>query len=359
MHILFLTRKYPPQKGGMETFSYRLTTLYPGEKTIIHYGQKQRDIVWVVPLLCIRALFTLRKTSVVHLGDMVLAPIALVLKRFTKKPIVATAHALELTYKNPLLRSLINASLSSIDAFVAVSPYTADLLKQRGVPSEKISVITHGVDEVTPKQQTLARNILSKALNIDPATCQKATILLTVGRLVKRKGVAWFIESVLPRLQAPQDSRLLYLIVSDGPDRKHIEQLIQQHNLSNQAKLLGKVSDDMLAILYSAGDIFVMPNIRVEGDAEGFGFVAIEAAAYGLPVIASNMDGIPAAIHNQQNGILVEPGNADAYEQALRQWCAHPEERRAFGQQARTYTLQAFRWETKVQEYQQLFERLV
>ncbi|MBI2410367.1 MAG: glycosyltransferase family 4 protein [Candidatus Kerfeldbacteria bacterium] len=352
MRILFLTRKFPPQKGGMETFSWELTENYAGPKTIIHYGQRKLDILWAAPLLCVRALFLSRRVDLIHLGDLVLGPIAIILKWFMQKPIVVTVHALELTFNSiPGYQWLIRRSLRSINHFVAVSDFTADLLKKNGIPAEKISIITHGVVQPPVIDRTQARKKLAARFSLPT----EKPWLLTVGRLVRRKGVAWFIEHVFAKLPQPLP---IYLIVSTGPEKEQIESLIQQLNLAHHVRLLGKVTDEELRFLYSAADLFVMPNINVDGDAEGFGFVAIEAAAYGLPVIASRIDGIPSAIADQHNGILITPGDTEAYTNAVLTWLNHPAQRQTFGKTAAAYTREHSRWEDVAAQYKKLFERL-
>ncbi len=351
-HVLFLTRKFPPSRGGMETFSYELTSRYPEPATVVHYGHRQRDIIWAAPLLLLSAISKRKQTDIIHLGDLVLAPLAPLLKRLTGRPIVATAHALELTYRNSLLKILIQRGLPAIDHIVAVSDYTAELLIQKGVPKNRLSVITHGV--VAPHQDSsrqAARAELCQSLQLGQEDCNRP-LILTVGRLVKRKGVAWFIENVLNHLSGENP---LYLVASDGPERDRIKALAENRT---DIRLLGKVDHEQLKLLYAGADIFVMPNIDEPGDAEGFGFVAIEAAINGLPVAASRIEGIPSAIHDGQNGILVTPGDAEGYTKTLNKWLKDPEARVAFGSTSRAYTKRHFNWDDRVTQYKALFATL-
>lgn len=359
MHVVFLTRKFPPAKGGMETFSWQLTQHFPTKKTVIHYGRKKSDIIWAAPLLLLRGILISKRASLFHLGDLVLGPIAPLLKWFTHKPIVVTVHALELTYgKGTPFYTLIQWSLksSAIDQFVAVSHYTAGLLQQRGVAPEKIVVIPHGVVPPPDISDEDARQKIADLLPNSITDTHSRPLLLTVGRLVQRKGVAWFIEHVLPRIL---DLNPLYLVVSDGPDQERIKQTIETQKLQNYVQMLGKISDEALLNMYAGSDMFITPNIPLDGDAEGFGFVSIEAAAAGLPVLASNIEGIPDAIHDGRNGKLMTPGDAAAYEEAIRYWCTHPDERKKFGQSAQQYTLATFQWQHIAEQYKTLFETVI
>jgi len=160
--------------------------------------------------------------------------------------------------------------------------------------------------------------------------------------------VAWFIENVLDTLGASP----IYLISSDGPDKTDLEKLATTRP---NVRLLGKVDDMFLSTLYAGTDIFIMPNIDITGDAEGFGFVAIEAAAHGLPVVAARLDGIPNAIHDDRNGKLVTPGAADEFIYVINQWVNNPQDRQDFGQAAKAYTVRHFSWDDRVKQYQELF----
>lgn len=358
-HIVFLTRKFPPQKGGMETFSYQLTQQYPGPKYVIARGKKQRDIIWVIPALTLQGIKQSSTAAVYHLGDLVLAPVALFLKLFTSVPIVATVHGLELTFRNSLLKWLIRISLSSIDHFVAVSNNTALMLEQWGIPRDKISVIVHGAISKSSIHHTSARKKLCDTLQFSEAECSERFVLLSVGRLVKRKGVEWFIRNVMPQLKTHASMKPLYLIVSTGPEKDSIEKSITELGLVDYVRLLGNTNNDLLQNLYEGSDVFIMPNISVQNDVEGFGFVAIEAAMNELPVVASNIEGIPDAIHDGKNGKLVEASNPQSFRDAIESWFEHSETRTQFGKSAREYTIKKFSWKDRAQEYKELFDSLI
>lgn len=359
MKVLFLTRKYPPQTGGMETFCWELSQRYEGEKDIVHHGAKQRDILWALPALFFAAFRRRREIDVIHLGDLLLAALGPLLKVCVRKPIVATVHGLELTYSNPLFKYTLGwkmrFGLKYIDHIVAVSENTSRLLQELGYPKEQISIITHGTAEPKAIERGKARAILCRSLGVQPLKLQESFLLLTVGRHVKRKGVEWCIRNVLPEIV---DLKPLYLITSTGPETEHIKKAIEETGMQEYARLLGRVNDDMLPMFYTGCDAFLMPNIHVPGDVEGFGFVAIEASSYGLPVLASNIDGISAAVHNGKNGVLVEAENAQAYIEQLRDWHTHSEERAQLRSTASAYTAKEFHWDKKVAEYTELFNTI-
>lgn len=361
MKIVFLTRKFWPQKGGMETFSSQLTRHYEGEKIVVHAGKRQSDIFWVAPYLFLKALLVARQTTLFHFGDAVLTPVAYLLKLVTKKPVVVTVHGLELTYasNNKFYQWLINSTLPHIDTFVAVSQHTAKLLRERDVPAEKITVIGHGVilplasTNSTESNHPTARQNIIKRYQLNAAS--SPFIILTVGRLVKRKGQTWFVEHVLPQIA---NLNPIYIIVGTGVEEQNIRQSAADQNVSQNIKILQDIDDKNLSELYAGCDVFVMPNIPVHADVEGFGITALEAASHATPVIAADLEGIPDAIHHKKNGLLYEPQNATQLAKLLTLWQQNPTARQQFGQQAAAYTIQTFRWPNVAAQYQHLFQKI-
>src|SRR5690606_29098600 len=132
--------------------------------------------------------------------------------------------------------------------------------------------------------------------------------------LIARKGVFWFVEKALPEIIKKRKD-VAYLVSGSGPDQDAIAQTIEKHGLKNYVFLLGRTSDETLSNLYNVADAFIMPNIRVKGDLEGFGLVALEAASCGTPVVASNIEGIKDAIMDGKNGFLVKDKDTHAYVQ--------------------------------------------
>jgi phosphatidylinositol alpha-1,6-mannosyltransferase len=175
-------------------------------------------------------------------------------------------------------------------------------------------------------------------------------VLLTVGRLVKRKGVVWFVRNVLPRLK-----NVLYVVVGEGEDRADVERAIAETRTFDDVLLLGKIGEGRLGDLLRSADVFVMPNIVVPNDVEGFGIVALEAAASGLPVVAANLQGIKDAILHGENGMLVEPENAAAFVEAVAALAMDGDARRALGEQARRVTEREYSWPKIVERYEAHF----
>ena len=309
MTVLFITRKYPPQTGGMEKYSYQLVKHFPGDKRLIALRRTSGHLIWFLPYALIKSLFLIRQVDLVYLTDGLLAPLGLIIKWLSGKPVVATAHGLDVTYQNWLYQKLNVGALKYLDKIVAVSHPTIDECVKRGVDRNKCVFIPNGIN-VSEGGKKYSRLDLAKFIG---AETEGKRFLLTVGRLVKRKGVAWFIDKVMPGLSED----VIYLVVGAGPEKNAIQEVVRKNRLQDRVLLLGRISDADLELVYQTADLFVMPNVKVAGDMEGFGIVAIEAASHGLSVVASRIEGIVDAVIDGKNGFLVEAKNTTRYTETI------------------------------------------
>jgi glycosyltransferase involved in cell wall biosynthesis len=214
-----------------------------------------------------------------------------------------------------------------VDLYIANSWSTASLMKEAGF--WPVRVVKLGVS-VPPTPASRARQ----------SRAQEGPYLLFVGRLVPRKGAAWFVERVLPLL--PAEVRLkLAGVAWDGAELAAIQRL-------PRARWLGPVSKERLADLYAGSVATVMPNMPTEDgdDVEGFGLVALEAAAHGSVPIAARLQGLEDAVRHGENGFLVQPGQPGAWRRAIMevlQWSA--EDRRRFTCRARRTLERHYTWD--------------
>ena len=315
--FLFITRNYPPQIGGLEAYSYNLINEFEKHHTVykIVLTKSKIHLLWFLPFSLVWALFLTWQYRIghVHLCDGVLAPLGLLLKFFCKARLSISIHGLDITFRNRLYQLLIPFCVAKLDQIVCVSQATLEECLQRKVPSHKCTIIPNGIhpDEIYLAQPVSElRAKLEEKIN---TSLQNKKVLVTVGRLVKRKGVAWFVSQVMPHL----DSAYAYMVVGNGPEYKHIKALCASLNLGQRVVLLGEVTTEERNLVLNAADIFIMPNITVAGDMEGFGMVALEAGSCGLSIIASNIQGIKDAVIDSVSGYLVEEGNAEDFLKAI------------------------------------------
>jgi len=307
MKILFISRAYPPVIGGIEKQNREIALALQAitATDILANRGGKRMLPLFLPYATVKALFSLRHYDVVLLGDGVLAAVGTILKLFTNKPVFCIVHGLDLTYASKFYqRYWTGHFLPAMDRLIAVGNETIRQGNNRGIPAEKFSFIPNGVNMPT-QNPGHTRQDLEKRLD----RTLPGPVLLTLGRLVRRKGVAWFVEHVMDKL----DENITYLVAGDGPDHASIAEAISRHRLEQRVIMLGEVSEQDKGMLYECCDLFIQPNIPVAGDIEGFGLTVLEAAAHNRIVIAADLEGLRDAISNENNGFLVAAGDADGY----------------------------------------------
>lgn len=358
MDVLFMARRFPPAVGGMEQFAYNLATSLSEKHRLIKitWGGANKWLPLVLPVFFIRGLWVLmtQRIDVIHMQDGVLAPIGWLYAKLSGKPYIVVVHGLDLTYKSKLYQVVNVACIRWADAVVAISAATMDEALKRGVSLEKLSLITIGIHDadVAPKaDRALLEHEITSAIH-------DRLLLLTTGRLVKRKGVAWFVEHALPGI-VQEYSNVLYIVAGEGDQRQAIQQAIKKMKLEEHVLMLGRVSDSLRATLYQSCDVFVMPNIKVAGDMEGFGIVALEAATARLPIVASNLEGIRDAIKDGENGRLVTTEDSEGFIKAVGQLLQSKKIRTTTGNKARIYSLVNYSWARVSRDYGTVYKKLL
>lgn len=315
--VLLITRKFPPSVGGMEEYSFHLHRQMRRHHRVfkISLGHSQLHLIWFVPLAVITGMVLCRihKITHIHMGDVLLAPVGLLLAKASGLPLSITAYGLDVLYDQPWYQWMVRRYLPRYRTLICISKATRDACVVRGVDPSDCHVVPCGVDGHAPDIAISREAARKKLLEEAQVRLDGTLVLLTVGRLVPRKGVAWFIESVLPCLP----SEVEYIVVGGGPEEKQIREAASQ--VSQRVLILGAVSSAVLGLVYASCDVFVMPNRSIEGDMEGFGIVAIEAGMHGTPVVASGIDGITDAVLHGRTGLLVDHVDPKAFVDGIRE----------------------------------------
>jgi glycosyltransferase involved in cell wall biosynthesis len=275
-----------------------------------------------------------REYDVVHFGDMVLFPLGWLHSLWAPDVIrVITVHGLDLIYGNrsglipAIYRRYISwarSRSSAIDHYIANSRNTARLALELGfAPATSVPL---GV-KIPPTE------VPSGLL---PAN---ERYLLFVGRIVPRKGAAWFAQKVLPLL--PEDITLH--VVGKAWDKNEEKQLKQ----IRRVKLMGHLSDKELGEERAGATAMIMPNIPSDDctDVEGFGLVALEAPRYGIPLLASDIEGISDAVQHETTGSLLKTRDAPGWAAKLEEILAWTDaERREFARNAFIALREHYSW---------------
>jgi len=307
--ILLISRKFPPSVGGMEIYTKNFVDSLKKSYSVdtILLSKNQLHLFWFFPFALIKSflLNIFNRYDVIYIADALLSPLGLVLKVCFKPRIFVTVHGLDITFKNWLYQMVVPRCVSRFDKVICVSLNTLAECLKRGVPEKICTFIPNGVNIFEFYSLLSRREIESEIKNKIGIDLSGKKVILTTGRLIKRKGVDWFINNVFKNL--PKE--YIYLVLGDGPLKLNIQRLIKELNLEERVFVLGRVNQDVLIMLYNYAYVFVMPNQRIKDDPEGFGIVAIEAASSGLPVVANDVDGVNQAVLNGKTGWLVEYNN--------------------------------------------------
>jgi glycosyltransferase involved in cell wall biosynthesis len=363
MKILCISRKHPPSIGGMQRMNYKLIqSLKPhADVTTIKWGRSQAFLPLFVIWAILRSSAFIprrRRPDVIYLGDALLAPVGLLLKKLLRRPVAATIHGRDIVFRFPLYRAIVSASLNRLDGVIGVSRYTTSLCLESGVRESLCSTIPNGIDQKkhTPRpsdQQAASQWLAQKGFKPDA----HGPIIITVGRLVRRKGISWFTREVLPLL-VNSHRQLLYIIAGDGKEKEAIVSEIRRRHLNRNTFITGRLSGEIIRGLLCISKVFVMPNIRVRGDVEGFGLVALEACCAGLPVVASDIEGIGDAIVDGENGFLIPAERPRKFAEAIETLLGNETKRKEAGERARAFTIAHYNWARCAQLYLKEFKRI-
>lgn len=239
--------------------------------------------------------------------------------------------------RNPLLRSLFQLTLARMQGIACNSTFTQDYLKaqfQFDTPTYIINPTVRpekfGLDKQQNKYSEL-RIAVRNAYQIP----ESAVVILSVGRLVSRKGFDRIIEN-LPLLLA-KNLNVHYLACGRGPMEAELKSLAKQLNVEDRVHFAGFVPDDQLASYYAACDLFAMITFfdSKAASIEGFGIVYREAGYFGKPVVAAKIGGVVDAVHHNESGLLVDPNSANEIFDALYRLCIDQPLRNHMGQQGK------------------------
>ncbi len=260
----------------------------------------------------------------------------------------AIVHGLDVTDPNPAYQAAVRRLCRILDVAMPVSRATEEELVARGLPRERAQVVPNAVDFSRFEGVAEARGSASDIrIAGAPRLADDAFLLVTVGRQVRRKGFAWFIEKVMPKLP----ERVVFWLAGDGPERDNIAATVERQGLQHRVRCLGRIDERELHELYRCGQLFVMPNIVVPGDMEGFGIVMLEAGACGLPTLAANLEGIRDVIEHGVNGWLAPTGDAEAFASLIRSLLEDPEGLEEASRRTAAYVTGNFLWQPTATRY--------
>lgn len=361
MKILYLSHTFPPTFGGLERQNYYLSESLKkhAEVKVIANAKGKKWLPIFLPWAFLKSLFLMPSFNVCLMGSGVLSPLGAILKIiYPRKKFFSTVHGLDITFVHntgifsKIYKYINIPSLKKIDKLFMVGNHTIDEAEKIGINRNHCVFIPNGII-LKELEASNSHEEMAKILGID-ITGKK--IILRIARFVPHKGVEWFLRNVLPKL--PENyffvavgGRVSSKAAGNKDTYPACEKAIQELGLENRAKLITDINEKDKLVLLNCADLFISPNVKVAGYMEGFGITAIEGAACGKVVLASDIEGLKDAIINGANGFLVEHENADAWISKINEVLADDKFRESFGQKSRQYVLDNFTWDKIALKY--------
>ncbi len=331
MKALLVSEVFPPQTGGSGRWLYELYRRMPAGSVAVAAGEyagseafdrEQTLAIERLPLAfptwgCLsrsgagsywqalgrlKGMIRRHRPEALHCGKILPEGwLAWLVKLRTGLPYWIYVHGEELEYghQSRELGWMMRRVFAGATGVVANSANTAELLRQDWqIPQARLHTLHPGVDAgrfcPTPRDLSVRRRL----------GWGERPVILTVGRLQKRKGQDMLIRAMSAiREQVPD---VLYSIIGDGHEHPALESLIATNGLAGCVELRGEPSDAELIECYQQCDLFVLPNRTVDGDFEGFGMVLVEAQSCGKPVIAGDSGGTRETMHVGRTGLIVD-----------------------------------------------------
>lgn len=325
--LFLITKNFPPLTGGIERLMYHVYLELKKNGKVVFFGpsgsenvlSKEDISITSKPVPVWRFLYQTSKKSiemarkyypaVVIAGSGVMAPAAIKAGHAAGANTICFVHGLDIIYSNWLYQKYFVSTLSHFDLVIANSRYTSSLAIQHGVPKEKVKVLNPGVLIKNNISEENRRSVLNRH------HLEGKQLIISVGRIVPRKGIAEFIEKSLPGV-VRNCTNVLFIVVGSAPNTRAarnysflVQKKIDASGMGRYVRQLGNVSDSDLSALLSVSQLMVFPVLNIRSDVEGFGMVALEAASHGIPTIAFNVGGLSDSISHARSGFLVNNGN--------------------------------------------------
>lgn len=362
MRILYISHTHPPEGeilenvGGMQRVSQQLIGELKRTKSVrvftdtINVSEEGKIALNTASFLfnqIFRLPHKIRECNadVVLFSSMVTASLAYFIRDKVSVPLVTINHGRDVTLPITPYQWFVPKIFDNLDGVISVSRATRKECIKRGMNPGKGVALPNGFDFKKLNNfpdKGASRDRLQKNFRIP---LDNKMMLLTVGRKVKRKGHQWFIREVMPKL----DERMVYVTVGDGPQFENIEESAENASFRNRIFLLGRQPDEVLKQAYAAADLFVMPNIPVEGDMEGFGIVLLEANMARTPAVAADLEGIKDVIAQGENGYRVPTRDAQQFAEKIQTMLNR--QLKQFSEQTRNYVREQFSWKNVAGQY--------
>jgi len=375
--LLCVTNDFGPRAGGIETFVIGLIERRPFGSTIVYTsaqaGSAEYDARWLknfgvtvirdkskillpTPRVAraLQKLIEKERIEVAAFGAA--APLGLLsasMKKAGVKRTVALTHGHEVWWAKVFPFNLLMRRIgSTVDSLTYLGEFT-----RKAISAALSKEAAHAMVKIAPGIDVdHFKPVEAGSLRAELGLTNKK-VIVSVGRLVHRKGQDHLIESMPAILKVHPDAHLL--LVGKGPYLEYLAKLVAKNGLQDSVSFIGRIQYAELPAYICCGDIFAMPSrSRLMGlEVEGLGIVYLEASACGLPVIAGKSGGAPDAVIDGTTGLVVDGTNNDEIAQAAIALLSDPSKAQQMGAAGRQWIIDEWRWEIWAQKFESLLSK--
>jgi phosphatidylinositol alpha-1,6-mannosyltransferase len=378
---LLISEIFPPKHGGSGRWFWELYTRLPRQDYIIAAGQTEGDTEFDqthdlnlsrLPLsskswgfksitglkfywrnfLIIRSLIKTNKITQIHCGRCLPEGVfGLIMKTIYNIPYICYIHGedVEAASSSRELSFIVKQVLKKANKLIANSKNSLDILTNHwDVPVEKIAVLNPGMDgnKFIPAEYD---EVVRKGLGWDDRP-----VMLTVGRLQKRKGQDMLIKAMPQIIEQHPD--VLYAIVGDGEEKENLKSLVTELSLESNVQFLSEIPDETMIQCYQQCTLFVLPNRTIGKDIEGFGMVLAEAQSCGKPVLAGDSGGTAETMIVGETGLIVDCTSHEILARKVVYMLDQGELLKNMGEKARIHAFKSLDWTTHTRAAKTIFK---
>ena len=372
--VLFVTNDFGPRAGGIETFVIGLIQRRPHGQTIVYTSAQENselyDADWLAnygvrvirdrakillptPRVSSQLKKIIRDQRITTAAFGAAAPLGLLaagMKRAGVVRTVALTHGHEVWWAKVFpFKLLLRRIGSTVDVLTYLGDFTRKAIAKGLSDKAQRSMvkIAPGIDvnHFIPTDASKLR----KSLGLSDKK-----VIVSVGRLVHRKGQDHLIEAMPAILKAVPTAHLL--LVGQGPYREYLQKLVTKYGLEDSVTFIGRIHYADLPQYICVGDIFAMPSrSRLMGlEVEGLGIVYLEASSCGLPVLAGSSGGAPDAVVQTETGLVVDGTDNKQIAAAAVELLTNSDLAKRMGIAGRQWIIDNWRWEIWSKDFEDL-----
>ena len=293
--------------------------------------------------------------DVMHVHDWLAAFSGISFKHYIKKPMILTVHSTEVGRAQGL-HSPDSFSINGVEwwstyeanrVIVCSQSMKNEICNHFNIPQKKVDVIPNAI-EIEKYQISIDRGSVRQRYGVGWGE----KLVLCVGRLVSQKGIEYFIRAI-PQI-ARNFPEAKYIIVGEGWSRDSLEAEARASGHANKIRFTGFASDQDVINLMTSADVLVVPSIY-----EPFGIVALEGMATGVPVVASQVDGLAEIIEHDRTGIFVFPKNPESIAWGIERILSDYDHAKWMTENAKEKLHKAYSWEAVAMKTVEVYRKVI